>query len=232
MPFYDREDKILDILMREGTVTPEHLAAMLYVSLPTVRRDLIRLDKKGLILRSHGSVAIKRTAADAKIPFSLREDERSTQKDIMARRAAELVSDGDTVMLDGSTSAYHIIPYLAEKKDIIVITSGAKAALRLAELGIQTVSSGGRMINRSFSYVGEDATATILRYNADVAFFSCRGLSDDGTPSDNSAEENEVRRAMMRNSKKKILLCDKRKLGKVFLNNLCRPEEIDIVISE
>ena len=232
MPFYDREDKILNILMGEDSATPEELARRLFISLPTVRRDLIRLDQKGLILRSHGKVALKRTAADAKIPFSLREGERSEEKDRMARRAAELIKDGDTVMLDGSTSAYHLIPYLAEKKDIIVITSGAKAALLLAELGIQTVSSGGRMINRSFSYVGEDANATIARYNADIAFFSCRGLSDDKIPSDNSAEENEVRRTMMRRSKKSILLCDSKKLGKVFLNNLCRPEELDGIITE
>ena len=232
MPFYDREDKILNILKSENSLTLGELAKRLYVSLPTVRRDLIKLDKKGLVVRSHGSVSIKRTAADTKIPFALREDERSEEKDRMARRAAALVKNGDTVMLDGSTSAYHIIPYLAEKKDIIVITSGAKAALLLAELGIQTVSSGGKMINRSFSYVGEDANATISRYNADIAFFSCRGLSDDKIPSDNSAEENEVRRTMMRNSQKRILLCDSKKLGRVFLNNLCRPDEIDEIITE
>ena len=88
------------------------------------------------------------------------------------------------------------------------------------------------MINRSFSYVGADAAATISRYNADIAFFSCRGLSDEGIPSDNSAEENDVRRAMMKQARTKILLCDKSKFGKVYLNNLCTKDEIDEVICD
>ena len=134
-------------------------------------------------------------------------------------------------MLDGSTSAYHIIPHLRDKKDIIVITSGAKAALLLAEMGIPTISSGGVMINRSYSYVGEDAIRTLLKYNADIAFFSCRGLSDEGIPSDNSPEENEVRRAMIKRAKFRVLLCDEKKIGNVYLNNLCDPSEIDEIIS-
>ncbi len=230
MPFYDREQKILDILASEESISLDALSKKLYISLPTIRRDLIKLEKKGLILRMHGRVALKRAQADTKIPFSLRTDERSEAKEKMAISASRLIKDGDTVMLDGSTSAYHIIPHLRDKKNIIVITSGAKAALLLAEMGISTISSGGTMINKSYSYIGEDAVRTVLKYNADIAFFSCRGLSDDGIPSDNSPEENEVRRAMIKRSKIRVLLCDKNKHGKVYLNNLCEPDEIDKII--
>ena len=87
------------------------------------------------------------------------------------------------------------------------------------------------MINSSFSYVGEDAVKTILSYNADVLFFSCRGLSEDGIPTDSSAEENEIRRAMISRSKKHVLLCDRKKLGKTYLNNLCKKEAVDLIIT-
>ena len=88
------------------------------------------------------------------------------------------------------------------------------------------------MINGSYSYVGGDALSAISKYNADIAFFSCRGLSDDGIPSDTSIEENDVRRAMIKNAKRKILLCDSKKTGKTYLNNLCMPDEIDLVICD
>lgn len=232
MSFYDREEKILSILASDSPLSVKEIAGKLFVSLPTVRRDLIKLERKGFIKRTHGGAEIRRDQADEKIPFALRRDEQSEAKNEMAKRAAMLVKDGDTVMLDGSTSAYCIIPYLKDKQNIIVITSGAKASVLLGHLGIKNISSGGKMINRSFSYVGADAAATISRYNADIAFFSCRGLSDEGIPSDNSAEENDVRRAMMKQARTKILLCDKSKFGKVYLNNLCTKDEIDEVICD
>ena len=88
------------------------------------------------------------------------------------------------------------------------------------------------MINASFSYVGADAIREIFAYNADIAFFSCRALAEDGTPSDNSIEENDVRRAMMKSAKKCFLLADGRKFGKSCLNKLCSPSELDGIISD
>lgn len=232
MPFYERENKITDILANCEKISLAELAGKLFISLPTLRRDLIKLEKKGLIIRSHGKVSLAKNPADIKIPFSLRESEQNKAKTQMAKAAAEHIKDGDTIMLDASTSAYFIVPYLAEFKNIIVITSGAKTALLLAQYGISNICTGGRMINKSFSYIGNDAITTISGYNADVAIFSCRGLSLDGTPSDTSAEENDVRRAMMRRAKKKILLCDSKKIGNVYLNNLCDPEDLSEIISD
>lgn len=231
MPFYERQDKILDLLADGEESSISHLAAKLFISLPTLRRDLIKLEARGLIEKRHGKVKKKTDAADTKVPFSLREESASEEKIMIAKKAAELIKDGYTVMLDGSTSAYCIIPYLKEYKDVLVITSGAKASLLLAHLGIPNISSGGRMINSSFSYVGEDAVKTILGYNADVAFFSCRGLTSDGIPTDSSAEENEIRRAMISRSRLRVLLCDSKKLGKTYLNNLSKKEEIDLIIT-
>ena len=231
MPLYDREEKIIGLLSEVENMPLDILASKLFISLPTLRRDLIKLEKKGLVTRMHGKVSIKRTPADTNIPFFLRIDEQSEAKLAMAKEAATYIKDASTIMLDASTSAYCIIPNLKNFKDIIVITSGARAALLLAHLGIKNICTGGNMLNSSFSYIGRDAIDTISHYNADIAFFSCRGLSDEGIPSDSSVEENDVRRVMMAQSKKNILLCDKSKFGKVYLNNLCPKEDIDVLIS-
>ena len=232
MPYYEREQKILDILYRCDTIELKDLAKQLFVSLPTLRRDLIRLEKKGLAVRGHGNVSPAKSSADAKIPFALRENEQTPEKNIMAKRAASYVKEGYTVMLDASTSAYCMVPYLAGIKNIIVITCGAKTAMLLAHYGITTVCTGGIMINKSLSYIGYDAVSTLERYNADIAFFSCRGLTKDGIPTDSSAEENHIRRVMIKQSARKYLLCDSRKIGKVYLNNLCGAEDLDGIISD
>lgn len=232
MPLYDREEKIIGLLSETESMPLDILASKLFISLPTLRRDLIKLENRGLVTRMHGKVSIKRAPADTKIPFFLRIDEQSDAKLAIAKEAVKHIKDSSTIMLDASTSAYCIIPHLKNFKDIIVITSGARAALLLAHLGIKNICTGGNMLNSSFSYVGRDALEMLSHYNADIAFFSCRGLSDDGIPSDSSAEENDVRRVMMARSKKNILLCDKSKFGKVYLNNLCPKEKIDVIISD
>lgn len=232
MPFYEREEQILNILSEYDQMPLPALAEQLFVSLPTLRRDLTKLEKKGLVVKKYGSVSLIKNPADAQIAFSFRAEEQNSSKHIMAKRAALQIKDGDTVMLDAATSTYFIVPYLTELKNIIVITSGAKTALLLAQYGIPNICTGGRMINKSFSYTGNDAIETVRRYNADIAFVSCRGLSMDGKVSDNSIEENEVRRAMLKQSKRKMLLCDGQKLGKTYLHNLCDASSFDEIICD
>ncbi|MBO4976639.1 MAG: DeoR/GlpR transcriptional regulator [Lachnospiraceae bacterium] len=232
MPFYEREDKIINILLQKEVMTVNELAEKLYISKPTLRRDLLKLEQKGIIARTHGAASLIKNPADTKISFNMREQEQNNAKTIMAQRAVSFIKDGDIIMLDATTSAYHIIPFLADFHNIIVITSSAKTSLALGQLGIRNFCTGGLMIPKSFSYVGGDAQDMVSRYNADVLFFSCRGLSEDGYLSDNSIEENLLRTTMMRHAKKKILLCDSSKIGKVSLHNLCHISEVDEIICE
>ncbi len=227
MPFYEREDKILSALMEKEKLSVSELSKKLFVSVPTLRRDLIKLEKKGKITRTHGGAQLIKQSADEQIPFLLRQDEKYKEKSEMAKMAIKFVKPGDIVMLDGSTSAYSIIPLLAEIPKIIVITSSARSSFLLGQLGINNICTGGRMINKSLSYVGEDAENTVKKYNATIVFFSCRGVSHDGYLTDNSHEENSLRRIMMSHSKKKVCLCDSSKIGNTCLNNLCHISEID-----
>ena len=98
-------------------------------------------------------------------------------------------------------------------------------------MGIRTICTGGEMTLESFSYIGPDAENILSRYNADIAFFSCRGISD-GIATDNSIMENNIRKIMIKNSKAKYLLCDKSKFNKTYLNTLCHIDDIGGLISE
>lgn len=232
MPYYERENKILEALYEVKNMSVEELSKRLFISMPTVRRDLIKLESKGFIIRTRGGAILKNNSPDTKIPLFMRENEQSEAKRIIAKKAVGFISDGDTIMLDASTTASSVIPYLADFHDILVITSGAKASVMLGEMGIKNICTGGEMVTKSFSYVGTEAEHTVLNYNADILFFSCRSLSSEGFLSDNSIEENSVRRAMMSRAKKKILLLDSTKYGKTSLNNLCHISEVDEFICE
>ena len=232
MPFYEREQKLLNLIVQSGHISVNDLSKKLFISKPTVRRDLLKLEKKGIILRNHGGAELLKKSADETIPFFLREQEQNEAKQQIAAKAAKLISDGDTLMLDGTTSAYCLIPYLSRFQNLIVITTGLKAASLLSSLNIKTICTGGEILSGSFSLIGPEALHTIRHYNADICFFSCRGLSDDGLLTDNSIEENQIRKAMLMQSRKKVLLCDRSKIGHTFLNTLCTLEDIDTVITE
>ena len=232
MPFYEREEKILNALMEKESVSIRELSEKLYVSIPTLRRDMIKLEALGKIMRTHGGATLIKKAADENIPLFLREQEQNSAKDKIAQKAVTLVKDGDTIFLDGSTSAYSIIPLLAPYRKLTVITSSAKASFLLGQMDINNICTGGRMLNRSFSYIGEDAERTVRSYNADIVFFSCRGLSMDGRLSDNSIEENRLRRAMILQSNRKVLLLDSSKLDKLYLNTLCHLSDLNNLLCD
>ena len=228
----ERQHKILEELRRHPDITVAELARLLCVSEPTVRRDFTELHRKGIITKIYGGAILNQGAADREIPFLVRENEKSAVKAEMGNLAAQKVRDGMVVMLDGSTSAYHLVPYLARRKDLIVITSGAKTAVALAEANIRTFCTGGQMLIHSFSYVGEQAERFVGTMNADILFFSCRGVSEDGQMTDMAIEEANLRRTMFGHCKEKYLLCDSSKFGKTCFYNMGSLGELNGIISD
>ena len=229
----EREKLILEKLVKQKKVTVKEIAKELYISEPSVRRDFTSLEKQNLIKRVHGGAIIEETALSRnKIPFVLREMEDSDSKLVIAKKAVELIKDNDVIFLDASTSAYTMIPFLISRNNVTVVTNGVKALQKLAEYEINTISTGGRLISSCFALVGEEAYKTIEAINADVAFFSCRGLSDDGYLTDIAPDEDYVRSRMIKNSKKAYLLCTSDKKGKKYFHNICHEKDIDGIITD
>lgn len=228
----DREKQILEILLKQKKVSVKELADFLFISEPSVRRDLASLEKQNLIKRIHGGAMLEETMLSKnKIPFLIREYEQSSAKVLIAQKAIDLINDNDVIFMDASTSCYYLIPFLSSKRNITVVTNGVKALTKLAEYDINTISTGGTLVNSCLALVGEEAYKTIETFNANIAFFSCRGLSDDGYLTDIAPEENNIRKRMMKNSKKSYLLCASEKFGKKYFHNLCHKDELNGIIT-
>ena len=232
MMISERHRRIVEELKNDPSISVRELSKKLFVSEPTIRRDFTELHDKGIITKIYGGAILNTEAAYREIPFFLRENEKSSTKSEMGKRAASLVKDGAVVMLDGSTSAYHMVPYLSRLSNLTVITSGAKTAVALAEANIRTFCTGGQMIIHSYSYVGEQAEAFVRNINADILFFSCHGLDMSGRMTDNAIEEANLRKVMFEHSAKKILLCDSSKIGKTYFYNMGSISDIDQIISD
>ena len=231
MSVYKRENQYISLLAQKPHSIKE-LSEKLFISEPTVRRDIVSLREKELLTCKRGIVALKTSSPDQRIPLFIRHLEQNEEKQSIARKAVKYIKDGYVIMLDASTTAFHLLVHLTAFKNILLITNGAKTALEAASMGIRTICTGGELMPESFCCVGTDAEAVLRNYNADVAFFSCRGISNDGIISDNSILENSMRKIMIKNSKKSYLLCDNSKIGKTYLHTLCSAKDLEGVITD
>lgn len=231
MSFHDREERILEILQQRYSIRSSELAKLLYVSVSTLRRDLQKMEEKNIITKEHGMCKLNLHMKESRLDNSAW-TKNGKEKAKIAKRASEQVKDGYNIMLDGSGSAYSMIPFLVESRDLLIITNSAKVSCALSETNIHNISTGGKLVNESASFVGQEAVKAIKNYNADIVFFSCRGLSEDGYLTDTNKEQNDVRAEMMKYADKKVALIDSSKIGKKYLHNLCHVSEVDEIICD
>ena len=226
-----RQKQILDIIEESGAVSVRALVKMLYVSEATVRRDLAELEKQGAIKRNFGG-AVSTREVNRQVPLFIREALNSSSKNEICRKAAELVKDGDTVFIDGSSTAQHLVKYISHLKDITVVTYSIKTAELTCQSHIKTYCVGGLLLENSLVCTGHKAIELAQSFNTDVCFVSCKGFSADGRFTDTSEEETSVRHAFMKNSRCTAMLMTSNKYGNVYLHTLCRAEDVDFVFSE
>ena len=227
----ERQAQILEILEQRKSISVTKLAELLYVSQPTVRRDLASLAQQGKVQRTHGGVVLRK-ASDTEIPLMFREDQNNAAKKAIAQKAEKLIRDGDVIFMDASSTASYLIPHLKKFRDLIVITNSPKTSIRLGEQQIKNYCTGGQLLMHSIAYVGSEAEKFIAGINADVFFFSSRGYTEDGLITDSSEQEAAVKKAMLQNADRSYYLCDSSKRGQKYAFNICTTKDITAIIDE
>ena len=227
----ERQEQIIKILEERKSISVQQLSALLYVSQPTVRRDLDILSRQGKVQRTHGGVVLRK-ASDAEIPLMFREDQNNAAKKAIAEKAALLIHDGDVIFLDASSTVSYLVPHLKKFRDLLVITNSPKTSMRLGEQNIKNYCTGGLLLAHSIAYVGSETEKFISGINADVFFFSSRGYTEDGYITDSSEREVAAKKAMLQNAKKSYYLCDSSKRGKKFAFNVCSSKALAGIIDE
>lgn len=224
-----RHQLILRALREDGPSTIVVLADRLGVSPATVRRDLLRLDEEGLLTRVYGGAA---PIADQDDRFSDVATERVGEKDAVAERAASLVKDGETVLLDIGTTAHRLARRLHGRK-LTVVTSNMAVYEELAEdAGIELVLLGG-MLRRDYrSLVGFLTEDNLRQIHADHLFLGTSGVRPDGRVMDTTVVEVPVKRAMIAASDHVILLADAAKFPGTGVATVCGPEALDTVVTD
>lgn len=225
-----RQQIILDTLAKKNFLDIHSMARKLRVSEATVRRDFEMLARLGYASRVRGGIG-KVVIQHSLNSFQARQSILAEEKEKIARSAAALVNDGDTIIMDGGTTTNSMSKFIAHK-NIQVITNSITVADYLSDFSnIDVIVTGGYLYRESKVLLGLPAIETLKNYNASKTFVSAAGLTLEGIGHSNSLVV-ETEKMMIERCKEAVLLIDHTKFDATATVNVCPWSKFKTVVSD
>ncbi|WJZ02888.1 DeoR/GlpR family DNA-binding transcription regulator [Corynebacterium freiburgense] len=233
----ERRRQIASLTAVEGRVNVTELAARFDVTAETIRRDLAVLDSEGSVHRVHGGAVASQNFQTTEFTVDARAKSASTAKSAIARAALEFLPEPQGGMfLDAGTTLAALAELIADRpnaKQWSIVTNCLPIAMQLASSGLEEVQLlGGSVRAITQAVVGDTALRTLALMRADVAFIGTNALTLDHGLSTADSQEAAVKRAMITNANKVIVLCDSTKMGCDYLVSFAGVDDIDVVITD
>ncbi|WP_207535192.1 DeoR/GlpR family DNA-binding transcription regulator [Desertivirga arenae] len=227
-----RRDKILDLLKEDGSAKVADLARLFKVTEVTIRQDLEKLEKDGLVLREHGGAFLK-NVEDQVRTFSLSHQDNMDKKELIAIKCLEFIESGDTIILDSGSTTTEIAKKLKGIKNLTVITNALNIALMLgAEPGIEVIMTGGEFKPPTLSLTGQKAADFFSGLNVQKLFLATAGISLKAGLTYPSISDLVVKKAMINAADTTYLVADSTKIGKSSLASLGALSLINYIITD
>ncbi len=227
----ERHTRIYERIQRDGYVRVPELSASLMVSDITIRRDLAYLEKRNLVERTHGgAVSIHRIYKE--INYSLRSDVERENKDAIARYAASLINEGDTVFINGGSTTFHVFRYI-ECKHVKIITTNAGCLSQVISPDIELILAGGLYHHESNAFYGGFTNDILRKVNANKAILGVHGISCHyglTTPMHYAAETTGI--MIERTRGEVIVVADHRKIGAVSDYVTAAVDSVDTLVTD
>lgn len=229
MKISEREQQILTLLRERSFISVSELSERLFTSPSSIRRDLSRLEKLGIVKRNYGGVVAVGGNPSAP-PVAIRSEVNRSAKRAIAKKAARFLADDLSVLIDDSTTAAAMLEFIAEHKGISLFTNNVETASAATERGIRVYLLGGELPPDSATVtVGRFALDMLRAIRVDVCFFSASALSMDGEIYDSTEAHDLLRREMLTRAGKRVFLCDGSKFDRTSLYRVCSLSEVDAV---
>ena len=213
----ERRRAISELAAEHGSIRVSELTDLFNVDETTIRRDLAALAGTGLLKRSHGGAVI--TPGDTprvrhEPVFSSRLFDHAEEKQAIGMRAAEMVEDGSTVVIDSGTTAVYMARALRSKHDLVVVTNAITTAMELVDIpDITLILTGGVVRRATGGATGDLALATLRELRVDRAFITTHSVSLDAGLTEPGFDEVAVKRAMIAAASESVVLADHSKFG-------------------
>ena len=228
----ERKMKILEILNKNSKIVVPELCEYFGVSPATIRNDLRELEDSGLLKRTHGG-AIKNIKARHELDTLQKQVKNLAEKQAIAKRAIELVEDGDTIAIDTGTTTLEFAKLLTSKEQITVVVNDVKIASYLEYNTNASIILIGGLIRRHYNCtVGHMATDALKGLNVDKAFMATNGISIKRGLTTPDMGQAEVKKAMMDIASEIIVLCDSTKIENMAFVQFATIDRVDRLITD
>lgn len=230
----ERRNEILKLIREKQTVYVGDLSRQFGVTDETIRRDLDRLEETGRIIRTHGGAMLsKQDATRVEPSANIRKMTNIKEKTAIARLVTQMISDGDDLMLDDSSTSLFVARDLKSKHRLTVITNSLEIITELKEQSDWTVmGTGGLLRANSMSFVGNQAEAMISNFYVDKAIISCKGLDLNRGFSESSEPSALIKRSMLKAAKEVILAVDSSKFDLISFVQIGFLENISTIVTD
>lgn len=226
----DRRGRLLDLIRVRGFAALDELVRELGVSESTVRRDLDALEQQGAAKRTHGGV-LYAGGMPRLAEFDERQPAHWAAKRAIAATAAEIIADGETVLLDGGTTTYEVARLLVGRPLQVVTNSLPVANLFASESRSDLVLLGGYVSPRTGVCLGPYANELLGRLHVTTTVLSAAGIAEEGLFNAHLLLA-ETEQAMLRAAGRVIVVADSSKFGRKSLTLVAALSEIDVVVSD
>lgn len=228
----ERHQQILVMLEKEGRISVDQLSDALGISQVTIRSDLQALAEQKKLVRTHGG-AILAPRSDEELPFSTRLSTHVTEKDRIAAAAASMVSDGDIIALDASTTALGIARHIIHRKDLTVVTNSLAVTNELMPItGINVFLIGGFLDRDLVAFMDRPISVNFGGLMIEKSFISARGVNLETGLGEVNPQEGIAKKFLIEQSKKVIAVLDSSKFGQTGLVSFAGFDEIDTIITD
>ncbi len=226
----ERVQEIMKILEREDRVLINDLCKTFNTTPVTIRKDLDLLEKQGVLKRTHGGAILHKPLFRG-LALNEKEKLNSDEKERIAEEAAELINEGDVIILDSGSTTTFLARKMKGMKGVTVITNAVNIALELADSDLEVILTGGALQKNSSTLVGPLADEMLKKISADKLFHGVDGIDYDlGLTTPDIIEAN-TSRVMMERAGENILLVDSSKFGRRSLGVICKINDIDKMIT-
>jgi DeoR family transcriptional regulator, fructose operon transcriptional repressor len=229
---FERRNQILDHLRTNRRASTRTLSDLFRVSEVTIRHDLQKLADGGWISRIHGGAEVG-PRLEEELPMSVRETQNLPAKKRIAKTALDFVQDGDTILLDSSTTALQLTHYLKERQNLTIFTNNLRVAHLVCPVkSCEVVILGGSVRSETWSIVGPLAEEFIAGLRIDKGFFGAAGVSLERGLTDADMREVQIKRRMAEVSRQIYALVDTTKFGKEAFSTTIALERVDCLITD
>jgi len=233
-----RAKEILRLLLHHGKTSIDELTVLLKMSPASVRRDLVRLEERGLVHHIHGGAML----ADQPVyepfrfdaSFKVREERFTKEKQRIAQAAADLVQENETIGFTAGTTTTQVALRLRQRSNLHIITNAVNIGMELSSCaGLDTTLTGGRMRwHGAFSLIGPAAIESLNFVVMDRVFVGVCGVDPDRGATTIEADEAAVFRTMTRQAKQVVVVADSSKIGMISPFIICSTMAIDLLITD